>query len=161
MKIEHAIHQLFIEQKWTLAIAESCTGGAIAAALTRLPGASEYFLGGVVAYSNALKETLLQVPSSTLLKQGAVSEEAVQAMVRGMIAVSSADFSLSISGVAGPMGGTVQKPVGTVWIAVMRKGGLPKSQHFAFKGSREEIITASVEGALLFLYEYITGFKKS
>lgn len=158
MNIEHSVHQLFIKQKWTLALAESCTGGAIAACLTRLPGASGYFLGGVVAYSNAMKESVLQVPSSVLLEQGAVSEETVHAMAQGLLAVSSADFCLSISGIAGPAGGTAQKPVGTVWVALLHKGSLPISQQFQFKGSREEIISASVTASLELLYQFATGF---
>ena len=105
----------------TLASAESCTGGSISAKLTQLAGASEYFNGGVTAYSNFLKEKLLGVSPNTLATYGAVSEETVREMVNGIRAKASADYAVATTGIAGPGGGTAEKPVGTIWIAVASK----------------------------------------
>ncbi len=102
----------------TLATAESCTGGSIAARLTSVPGASRAFVGGVVAYDNAVKQSLLGVPAETLRAHGAVSEATVRAMAEGSRARLGADVGVATSGVAGPGGGTPEKPVGTVWLAV-------------------------------------------
>ena len=102
----------------TLSTAESCTGGTIASKLTALSGASEYFKGGVVAYSNEVKMSVLDVPQSSLEQFGAVSEPTVRAMAEGVRKRLNADFAIATSGVAGPLGGTPEKPVGTVWIAV-------------------------------------------
>ena len=105
----------------TLATAESCTGGTIASKLTALAGASEYFRGGVVAYSNEVKECVLGVNHETLVRHGAVSEETVKEMVTGVRERLGADYAVATTGVAGPGGGTPEKPVGTVWIAVASK----------------------------------------
>ena len=100
-----------------LATAESCTGGWIAKACTDLPGSSRWFLGGAVAYADAAKTSLLGVPGSVLAANGAVSEPVVRAMAQGALERFEADYSIAVSGVAGPEGGTPDKPVGTVWIA--------------------------------------------
>ena len=102
----------------TLSSAESCTGGAIAARLTAMPGASHYYKGGVVAYSNELKEKLLQVRPETLARHGAVSEETVREMVTHLRAICQSDYAVATTGIAGPEGGTPEKPVGTVWIGL-------------------------------------------
>ena len=102
----------------TLSSAESCTGGSIASRITAMPGASAYFKGGVVAYSNELKEKLLGVSHETLLRYGAVSKETVIEMVNGIRRIANSDFAVATTGIAGPDGGTQEKPVGTVWIAV-------------------------------------------
>ncbi|WP_207063983.1 CinA family nicotinamide mononucleotide deamidase-related protein [Motiliproteus sp. SC1-56] len=101
----------------TLAVAESCTGGLIAAQMTAEAGASEVFECGVVAYANAIKERVLKVSPQTLVQDGAVSESVVQQMTQGVLALSGADYAVAVSGIAGPSGGTEQKPVGTLWIA--------------------------------------------
>ncbi len=121
-RIEEAVHREFIGRKKTLALAESCTGGAIAAKLTMIPGASKYLLGSIVAYSNIWKERFLQVSRTTLKQKGAVSREVVIEMVQGLFNETDADFAAAISGIAGPTGGTKEKPVGTIYIAIGQRG---------------------------------------
>ena len=116
--LEEAIGELLFEEGKTLAVAESCTGGYLAHTITSIPGSSGYFQGGVVAYSNALKINLLGVPEETLVHHGAVSEETIRAMAEGVRERLNTDFGVATSGIAGPGGGTPDKPVGTVWIAV-------------------------------------------
>ena len=121
--IEEIVVQLLTEQKRTLALAESCTGGGIAHRITNVPGASAVFLGGVVSYSNAAKEQFLGVPAETLAAHGAVSEAVARAMAEGARARFSADFAIAVTGIAGPGGGTADKPVGTVFIALAGASG--------------------------------------
>ena len=115
------VHKKLSESGHTLATAESCTGGAIASRLTALAGASVYFKGGVVAYSNEVKECALGVKHETLAAHGAVSEETVREMVEGVRERLGADYAIATTGIAGPGGGTAEKPVGTVWVAVCSK----------------------------------------
>jgi nicotinamide-nucleotide amidase len=107
----------------SIAVAESCTGGMIAAALTSVPGSSAVFLGGVVAYSNEVKSSLLGVPTEVLAEEGAVSKGVVEAMAVGALRATGADLAVATTGIAGPDGGTPEKPVGTVWFAVAGPGG--------------------------------------
>lgn len=116
--LPEAVAQMMRFNNMTLSTAESCTGGTIASKLTALAGASQYFKGGVVAYSNEVKECALGVPHPTLEQHGAVSEETVRAMAEGVRQRLASDYSIATSGIAGPGGGTDDKPVGTVWIAV-------------------------------------------
>ena len=111
------IGHLLQEKQWQLATAESCTGGNIARKIVEIPGASSYFKGGIVAYSNPLKQSLLQVSPEILETQGAVSEACVQAMLAGLLAQTGADCGIAISGIAGPSGERQDKPVGTIWLA--------------------------------------------
>ncbi|MGD1889685.1 MAG: competence/damage-inducible protein A [Cyclobacteriaceae bacterium] len=120
--LEEAVGELLNEAEKTLAVAESCTGGFLAHSLTSIPGSSRYFQGGVVAYSNALKTSLLGVLEETLSNHGAVSEETIRAMAEGVRERLKTDFGVATSGIAGPGGGTPDKPVGTVWIAVAGPG---------------------------------------
>jgi nicotinamide-nucleotide amidase len=115
--------QLLRQKGATLATAESCTGGLLANRLTNVPGASAVFLEGFVTYSNASKTALLGVPSELIATHGAVSEEVVRAMAEGALSKSGATFALATTGIAGPDGGTPEKPVGTVWLALARDGG--------------------------------------
>lgn len=147
-KIEEAVQHLFIKNSWTLSIAESCTGGAIAAKLTKLPGASSYFLGGIVSYSNRLKTSVLEVPQKTLETYGAVSKETAEAMVIGCLKATGSTFAIAVTGIAGPDGGTVDKPVGTVWISLGRQGALPISKKLNMRGNREMNIERSVYASL-------------
>lgn len=115
--IEKQLADLLISKKLTLSTAESCTGGSIAARLTSVPGSSEYFKGGVVAYSNEVKVNLLHVEPHTLECHGAVSRETVVEMVKGAMKTMKTDCAVATSGIAGPGGGTPGKPVGTIWMA--------------------------------------------
>ncbi len=116
--VEGLVHETLLRRGLSLATAESCTGGAIAASFTAIPGASGYFRGGVVAYQNEVKEQLLGVSERDLQQYGAVSEPVVRQMAEGVRRALKADFGIATSGIAGPTGGTVEKPVGTVWMAV-------------------------------------------
>lgn len=127
--------------------AESCTGGGIAEAITRIPGSSAWFEAGYVTYSNAQKTRQLQVPEALFSQVGAVSREVVEAMVRGAQAGSGARFAVAVSGVAGPDGGSAEKPVGTVWLA-FAAGDKVSSERRLFPGDRDEVRRQTVRAAL-------------
>ena len=139
----------------TMVTAESCTGGWVAKALTDRPGSSVYVLGGLVTYSNSMKRELLHVSAENLARDGAVSEPVVRQMVAGAVNVTEADFAVAISGVAGPDGGSDDKPVGTVWFA----WGAPATGIIAhcchFEGDRDAVRRQSVVYALQGLADYI------
>lgn len=120
-RLEQAIGQLLLERKATVSCAESCTGGYISHLLTLVPGSSKYFEGSVVSYSYAFKEQHLGVSAATLEKYGAVSEECVLEMLGGLLAKTGTTYGIAVSGIAGPDGGTADKPVGTVWMAIGTK----------------------------------------
>jgi nicotinamide-nucleotide amidase len=115
--IEIVLGKLLLDRKMTMATAESCTGGSIAARVTSVPGSSEYFKGGVVAYTIAVKESVLHVPAEIIDKYGVVSEETAVEMAKGAMRTIGADCAVATTGVAGPSGGTPEIPVGSVWIA--------------------------------------------
>lgn len=145
--LEGAAAALLLEKKLTISVAESCTGGLCASRFTDVSGSSGYFLGGVVAYSDDAKRGVLGVASSTLERFGAVSSETVCEMASGAREVFGSDIGVSISGVAGPSGGTAEKPVGTVWFGFdSRRGTFSEKKKFA--GSREEIKNISASKAL-------------
>lgn len=129
--ISREISELMWKDGITLATAESCTAGNLAAAITAIPGSSHYYKGGVVAYANQVKENLLHVDTHTIETCGVVSEETVCEMVKGAMDTLNTDYAIATSGVAGPGGGTPEIPVGTIWIAV---------------GSRKKIVTMKLEG---------------
>jgi nicotinamide-nucleotide amidase len=130
-----------------VATAESCTGGGIAEAITRIPGSSAWFEAGYVTYSNRQKTAQLGVPADLFPTVGAVSQEVVEAMVRGAQVHSAARFAVAVSGVAGPDGGSVEKPVGTVWLA-WGDGGEVISRRCQFDGDRDEVRRQTVKAAL-------------
>jgi nicotinamide-nucleotide amidase len=138
------------ERGLALALAESCTGGLLAQRLTNIPGSSEFFLGGIVSYANAAKTKHLRVRPATLLEYGAVSEQCVREMAAGALQVFEADVALAITGVAGPGGGTEEKPVGTVWIGIATLDGVD-AQKLRFGGDRAEIRTRASQAALALL----------
>jgi nicotinamide-nucleotide amidase len=134
-----------------LAVAESCTGGLISASLTEIPGASDVLDRGFVTYSDASKIELLGVPEETLRADGAVSEAMARAMVEGALARSTADVAVGVTGIAGPGGGSAQKPLGLVHFAVGRRGGAIRTERRIFQGDRTAVRLASVALALQLL----------
>lgn len=134
-------------EDYTLTTAESCTGGLLASTLTDVSGSSAWFSGSVVAYSNDVKQKVLGVPEAVLVEHGAVSEAVVKAMAEGVKETIGADVSVAISGIAGPTGGTPDKPVGTVWVAWSWPYGT-KAKIYQFSGSRDEIKAQSVLAAI-------------
>ncbi len=139
-----------------LVTAESCSGGWIAKTLTDLPGSSAWFDAGVVTYSYEAKEALLGVNPRTLEHTGAVSEETVLEMVSGALARFGAGVAVAVTGIAGPSGGTPEKPVGTVWIGWKRRGGYGHAQLFHFSGDREAVRRQTVAAALIGLRKALT-----
>jgi len=134
--------------------AESCTGGGIAARLTGMPGSSAWFECGWVTYSNASKTRLLGVEAGLLERWGAVSAPVAAAMCAGALEHCEADFALSVTGIAGPGGGTPEKPVGLVWFGWMRRGAEPRTASRVFPGGREDVRTAAALWSLRQLLEY-------
>jgi len=153
------IGRLLVESSKTVSVAESCTGGNIAHSITLNPGSSAYFKGSVVAYSNEIKNKLLNVPLDMLNEFGAVSQPVAEAMAVGARAVLDTDYSISTTGIAGPDGGSDEKPVGTVWIAVAGSRGVI-SEKFTFKHNRERTIIRSTQTALNLLRSYILTEKQ-
>ena len=150
--VEELVHNILIERGLTLATAESCTGGAIASKFTAQAGASAYFLCGVVSYSNESKSNVLGVEMSDIAQFGAVSEQVAMAMAKGAKAISGADFAVSTTGIAGPTGGSKEKPVGTVWIGI----ATPDKCYAVLKNcgtDRSQIISRATAYAIAMLYE--------
>ncbi len=142
--------EILKRNKAKLVVVESCTGGLISKIITDKAGSSEYFWGGFITYDNKAKE-FLGVSASVIEKYGAVSEETVTSMAAKGLEKSGADICAAVSGIAGPDGGTLEKPVGTVWIAV--KKDIPKTFLFLFSGSRKEIRNKAAQAALLIVYK--------
>ena len=154
ISLEKTILNFMLSRNLTLSTAESCTGGHIAQLITRHPGCSSVFLGGAVSYSYKLKQIMLGVNEETLLNFGAVSEETVSEMARGAVENYDSDYSIAVSGIAGPDGGTLDKPVGTVWIAVAnRKKVIAKK--FQFANKRAQNIERSAVNALTMLFKLL------
>jgi nicotinamide-nucleotide amidase len=144
-------------QRLMVVTAESCTGGWIAKTLTDLPGSSAWFDAGVVTYSYEAKEALLGVNPRTLEATGAVSEQTVMEMVSGALSRFGAGLAVAVTGIAGPSGGTVDKPVGTVWIGWKRRGGYAHAQLFHFDGDREAVRRQTVGAALEGMIRTLAG----
>ncbi len=152
--LEKQVGHLLNERGLKLVLAESCTGGLLGSRITDIPGSSEYFLGSVVAYAYEAKVDLLGVSWDTLNTKGAVSRETVLEMARGIRDRMKADIAVSISGIAGPGGGTPEKPVGTTWIGFVTDR--EESAHvFQFSGDREANKIFAVEAALKMLLDYL------
>ena len=147
-----SLAQVMLAHKLCMATAESCTGGLIAASCTQLSGSSVWFERGFVTYSNAAKTQMLGVSEALIETHGAVSEEVAKSMAVGALMHSKADFSVAVTGIAGPTGGSAAKPVGTVWLAWAWRDSLQampcEAMHRVFQGSRSEVREASAELAL-------------
>lgn len=152
--MEVVVGRLLAKRKLTLALAESCTGGLVSNKITRVPGSSAYYLGGVTSYANATKVEFLGVPNQLLQKNGAVSKEVATAMAKGIRTKTGADLALSITGIAGPDGGTEEKPVGTVYIGLATSDKVQVG-HRIFDGNREQIQEITAVTALDMLRRYL------
>jgi PncC family amidohydrolase len=152
--LELTLGQLLAARGLTLATAESCTGGLIGHRLTNVPGSSASYLGGIIAYANDVKANSLGVPWDTLNTHGAVSRETALAMARGVRAALGADIGLSVTGIAGPDGGTPEKPVGTVWIGLSADDD-ENAWLFVWDGDRQTNKELSAEAALQKVYDYL------
>ncbi len=154
--VEKVIGDLLRKRNATLAVAESCTGGLIASRITDVPGSSDYFLGGIVSYANEVKHNILGVPAEVLTTHGAVSEQCAAAMAQGARKVTNADFAVATTGIAGPGGGTPEKPVGLVYVAVADEAGT-LVENFNWPGSREQFKRRVSQIALNILRKRIAG----
>ncbi len=143
----HRLAEVLIQRGLTISCAESCTGGGLAYAFTALPGSSTWFKCSVVTYANEAKTQMVSVPESTLQQFGAVSEQTVIAMAQGVVEHFHADIGISISGVAGPDGGSPEKPVGTVWFGFSLAGEIYASKQ-CFAGDREAVRKQAIEFAI-------------
>ena len=154
--LESQIGSLLRASGRKLATAESCSGGLIGHRLTNIPGSSDYYLGGVIAYAYEIKVALLGVSWDTLNKFGAVSRETVLEMARGARKLLRADIAVSVSGIAGPGGGLPGKPVGTTWLGLCAADG-EWARVFCFPGEREQNKAFAADAALRFVYDYLQG----
>lgn len=151
--LEYQVAEVFSQTGYTISVAESCTGGLLAGRLTEVSGSSKFFLGGVVSYANEVKENLLDVSADTLLTFGAVSEQTALEMAQGVRNLLHTDVAISITGVAGPTGGTPEKPVGLVWIGLSDRQGT-QAVRCLWAGDRVENRRLSVDQALQMLLDW-------
>ncbi len=154
--LEARVGELLRQRGWSLAIAESCTGGKVGDRITDVPGSSDYFIGSIVAYSYDAKERLLGVRHDTLYAHGAVSGETALEMARGARHALGADVAVAVTGIAGPSGGLPDKPVGTTWVAVSGREG-ERVERFVWSGDREANKIQSAEAALALLAQSLEG----
>ena len=143
-----------VQRNLTLSTAESCTGGLLGHLITNVPGASRYYLGGVISYSNEIKTSILGVSESTIERFGAVSRECAVEMASGVRQIFGADIGVATTGIAGPGGGTPEKPVGLVYIAIASTHDT-ETHKFLFKGTRVEIKTQIASKAIALLLEFL------
>jgi nicotinamide-nucleotide amidase len=156
LSLEEVVGKLLTEKQQTLALAESCTGGLISHRITRIAGSSNYYLGGAITYSNEAKIKFLGVHPETLQRYGAVSEQTALEMSRGIKERTGATIGLAVTGIAGPTGGSQEKPVGTVWISIAREDR-HEARLFQFHGERERIIMGASHAALNWLRTVLSG----
>lgn len=159
-RIEAKIGEVLREKGWTLGSAESCTGGLIMHRLTNISGSSSYILGGVVAYSNAVKQALLRVRQGTLVAYGAVSEAVAGEMATGARTLLAVDWAVSVTGIAGPGGGTAEKPVGLTYIGLAGPNKLLIVQRHIWNSDREGNKEASADAALKLVYDTISSTQR-
>ncbi len=156
MTLEERIGALLKDKRLTVSLAESCTGGLIASRITDVAGASEYFTAGLVTYSNSAKTRYLNVSEDVIGKNGAVSAEVAGLMARGAREGSGADIGLSVTGIAGPTGGSAEKPVGTVFIGLATVSGI-LVRRFQLTGNRKEIRQGTADHALTMMLDHLEG----
>ncbi len=154
--MKNTLSSLLINKSLTISTAESCTGGLIGHMLTSIPGSSSYFMGGIISYSNEAKMDLLNVSPETLKQHGAVSAQTAEEMALGVKSQFKTDIGVSVTGIAGPDGGSDEKPVGTVFMGYFIFGGL-YSVRYLFKGDRAEIKQQTAETALENVRRYLNG----
>lgn len=154
--LEAQVGMALRERGWTIGTAESCTGGLILHRLTNIAGSSAYVVGGIVAYSNTIKQNLLHVKQGTLLAYGAVSEQTAQEMALGARQVLKTDLAVSVTGIAGPGGGTAEKPVGLTYIGLAGPDDLLLVQRHLWDGDREAVKNASADAALRLVLDTLT-----
>ena len=154
MRLEETLGPLLVARHLTLATAESCTGGLVGHRLTSVPGSSGYFLGGLIVYSNLAKEKLLGVRPETLQAFGAVSEPTVREMAQGACRALGAHLGVAVTGIAGPGGGTADKPVGLTWIGLCAPG-VAWAKRYVWTGDRVANKEASAEAALRLVWDYL------
>ena len=156
-ELSNQLGQVLLRHGLRCVTAESCTGGALSAAITDIPGSSQWFDRGFVTYTNLAKQQMLGVPNAVLASFGAVSEAAVCAMAKGALLESEADMSVAISGIAGPDGGSLKKPVGTVWLAWAGLSAPTKAVGYCFAGDRLSIRQQAVQTALEGLIQQVNA----
>lgn len=158
LSLTEVLGKILNQKSLTIGTAESCTGGAIASEITSIAGSSDYFKGSVVAYHNSIKENILNVSKSDLETYGAVSKQVAESMAKGIAELLKTDISIAVTGIAGPGGGTSEKPVGTVWIAISIKGKV-LSKKYKFGNRRDTNIRRTVNAGILFLINEIKRMK--
>jgi len=151
---EELLKKIIAEKDITIAVAESCTGGMLGGLITSISGSSKIFKGGVISYSNDIKINVLKVDEQIINDFGAVSEECAKAMALNVREIFDVDYSISITGIAGPDGGSIEKPVGTVWMACVDEFGV-ETFLSNFKGNRDDIRNSAVSLAIQVLYNKI------
>ncbi len=157
--LEALVGELLVQNGLWLATAESCTGGLVGHLITNVPGSSNYYRGGVISYANEAKVSLLGVSPATLAQFGAVSEQTVLEMARGVRIALQADIGVATSGIAGPSGGTLEKPVGTVWVGLSSANG-ELVDHHVWKGDRLAVKDQSAHKALELVLEYLRKIRQ-
>ena len=155
MNLPARVGEQLLHRSRTIAVAESCTGGLVGARLTEVPGSSSYFVGGAIAYANAVKVAVLGVPELLLEEHGAVSEPVALAMAEGALSAFGADLAVATTGIAGPSGGSPEKPVGTVYIALASREGECRCRRHQFEGDRSSVRCHTVDAALRMVLEYL------
>ena len=160
MRPEEKLGDMLASRNLTLAVAESCTGGLLGSTITDVPGSSAYFLGGIIAYSNTSKIEILGVPAQTIERNGAVSDRTAACMAKGILNNFACDIGIGVTGIAGPGGGSDQKPVGTVFIGIASELS-ELSRQFNFTGTRQKIKEASVKAALELACEFLEDAERA
>ncbi|NLA75128.1 MAG: CinA family protein [Deltaproteobacteria bacterium] len=154
--MENTLGRLLIQKSLTIAVAESCTGGLIGHMITSVPGSSGYFMGGIISYSNQAKCGLLGVLPDTLRQYGAVSSKTAEEMAKGVREKFNTNIGVSVTGIAGPDGGSIEKPVGTVFMGIAADDKL-LSLKYLFKGTREQVKQQAAEAAIENIRRYLNG----